>query len=202
MMILRSSPPSPFGRKVKIAAKIADVFDDMEVLSTDTSDPKDSIRSQNPLGKIPALVLSDGDVLFDSRVICMYIDQLKPEAGLYPTGAERWQVMRLEALCDGMLDAAILQVYEKRFRPEEGRNADWVAYQADKVTRGLSALNHAVPDLTDRPHMGHIGLACVLGYQDFRFEGTWRSQYPALVEWLDRFAGLVPAFGETAPPPA
>lgn len=201
-MILRSSPPSPFGRKVKIAAKVAGVFDELEVLATDTLDPKDSIRSQNPLGKIPALVLPDGDVLYDSRVICAYIGAMKPDAGLYPTGADRWKALRLEALADGITDAAILQVYEKRFRPEGNRDADWVAYQAEKVTRSLSALSAAVPEIQDRPHIGHITLACALGYQDFRFDGVWRSDYPELVEWLDRFAAMVPAFEETKPPAA
>lgn len=200
MMILRSSPPSPFGRKVKIAAKVVGVYGDMEVVTADTSDPKDSVRSQNPLGKIPVLILDDGMELYDSRVICEYIDSLHTGDMLIPaSGRERFEVLRLAALCDGIMDASILIVYETRFRGEETRDANWVAYQGEKVTRGLNWLEHNVPELTGMPNIGHIGLACTLGYRDFRFDRDWRSSHPKLAAWLEQFNAAVPAFAETGP---
>lgn len=198
MMILRSSPPSPFGRKVKIAAKVVGLFDRIAVVAADTMDPADLLRSQNPLGKIPALVLESGQVLYDSRVIVEYLDHLAPGV-LYAPQAERFGILTLQALTDGILDAALLQVYEGRFRAAERHEGKWVQHQADKVERGLAVLEAAAPALADRPNVGAIGLACALGYLDLRFQGTWRQTHPRLVAWLDDFAARVPAFGETMP---
>ena len=110
-MILRSSPPSPFGRKVKIAAAILGLSDKIEIVVTDTIDPADSIRQQNPLGKIPALILADGTALYDSRVIVEYLDLMAGGGKLIPNGAERIQTLTLQALADGIMDAGILQMY-------------------------------------------------------------------------------------------
>lgn len=198
MLILRSSPPSPFGRKAKIAASILGLTDRITIEMTDTNDPSDSIRKQNPLGKIPALVLEDGSVLFDSPVILEYLDTLAGGGKIIPReGTARWDALRLHAIADGIMDAALLQVYEKRFRPEEHWVAKWTDYQAEKVTRALDMLEAAPPALGATPNIGHIGLACALGYLDLRFEGKWRAKYPKLVAWLDDFAAKVPAFEKT-----
>jgi glutathione S-transferase len=198
MLILRSSPPSPFGRKAKIAASILGLTDRIKIEMTDTNDPSDSIRKQNPLGKIPALVLEDGSVLFDSPVILEYLDALAGGGKIIPReGSARWDALRLHAIADGIMDAALLQVYEKRFRPEEHWVAKWTDYQAEKVTRTLDVLEAAPPALNGTPNVGHIGLACALGYLDLRFEGKWRANYPKLVAWLDDFASRVPAFEKT-----
>ena len=196
MLVLRSSPASPFGRKVKMAALELGLMDRIEIVVADTTDPSEPLRQQNPLGKIPALILEDGTTLFDSRVIVDYLDYL---AGgrLIPAGEARFQQLRLQALADGICDAALLQVYEGRFRPEEGRNANWLTHQAGKVGRGLAALEAVPPAFPDRPGIGEIALACALGYLDLRFEGQWRSAHPQLVAWLDDFAARVPAFEET-----
>jgi glutathione S-transferase len=145
MLILRSSPASPFGRKVKIAALELGLMDRIEIVAADTNDPAEPLRRQNPLGKIPTLVLEDGTTLFDSRVIVDYLDHIAGGGRLIPTGDERFAQLRLQALADGLCDAALLQVYEIRFRPEEGRNAAWVANQAGKVERALAALEAAPP---------------------------------------------------------
>jgi glutathione S-transferase len=198
MLILRSSPPSPFGRKIKIAASLLGLSDRIKIETTDTNDPSDSIRKQNPLGKIPALVLEDGSVLFDSPVILEYLDALAGGGKIIPReGNARWDALRLHAVADGVMDAALLQVYEKRFRPEEHWVAKWTDYQAEKVTRSLDVLEAAPPPLPPVPNIGHIGLACALGYLDLRFEGKWRAKYPKLVAWLDGFAAQVPAFEKT-----
>lgn len=198
MLILRSSPPSPFGRKIKIAASLLGLSDQIKIETTDTNDPSDSIRKQNPLGKIPALILDDGSALFDSPVILEYLDALAGGGKIIPReGKARWDVLRLHAIADGIMDAALLQVYEKRFRPEEHWVAKWTDYQAEKVTRTLDVLEAAPPALNAVPDIGHIGLACALGYLDLRFEGKWRAKYPKLVAWLDDFAAKVPAFEKT-----
>jgi glutathione S-transferase len=197
MLTLRSSPASPFGRKVKIAALELGLMDTIEIVAADTNDPADPLRQQNPLGKIPTLVLEDGTTLFDSRVIVDYLDHLAGGGKIIPAGEARFPQLRLQALADGICDAALLQVYETRFRPEEGRNAAWLANQAGKVSRALIALEVTPPAYPDRPRIGEIALACALGYLDLRFAGTWRAEYPALVAWLDAFAAKVPAFEAT-----
>ena len=196
MLVLRSSPASPFGRKVKMAALELGLMDKIEIVAADTTDPTEILRQQNPLGKIPALVLEDGTTLFDSRVILDYLDHLSG-GKLIPAGEARFVQLRLQALADGICDAALLKVYEGRFRPEEGRNANWVAHQDGKVARGLAALEAAPPVFPDRPRVGEIALACALGYLDLRFEGKWRADHPKLVAWLDDFAARVPAFETT-----
>ncbi len=199
-MILRSSPFSPFGRKVKIAASVLGLSDRIEVVAADTTDPNEPLRLQNPLGKIPTLVLEDGSTLFDSRVILDYLDHLAGGDRLAPAGAARFPVLRLQALADGVMDAALMQVYENRFRPEGGRNADWVAHQADKVRRGLAALEASPPPFDPaRPDVGSIATACALGYLDLRFEGQWRAGHPKLAAWLAAFAAAVPAWEKTKP---
>lgn len=197
MLVLRSSPASPFGRKVKMAAAELGLSDRIEIVVADTNDPAEPLRQQNPLGKIPTLVLEDGMALFDSRVIVDYLDHLAGGNRLIPAGEARFAQLRLQALADGLCDAALLQVYETRFRPEEGRNAAWVANQAGKVSRALAALEAAPPVYPDRPRIGEIALACALGYLDLRFAGTWRADHPRLVAWLDAFATKVPSFEAT-----
>jgi glutathione S-transferase len=198
MMILRSSPASPFGRKVRIAASVLGLADKIDVRETDLNDPADSIRAQNPVGKIPALILDDGEALYDSPVILDYLDHLAGGDRIVPREPKaRFAALRMQALCDGILDACILLVYEGRYRPAEMKVQAWVDRQADKVARGLAALEAAPPALTPTPDVGQITLACVLGYRDLRFGGSWRTDYPKLVAWLDKFASQVPAFAQT-----
>lgn len=198
-MILRSAPASPFGRKCKLSAAILGLTDKIEVTRTDTTNPKDPISKENPLAKIPTLILDGGAVLYDSRVICEYLDYLAGGGKLFPAGSARWPALTLQALSDGILDAGLLQVYEKRFRPEEKWHPGWVGRQKDKVDRGLAYLESNTPATGETPHIGDITLACALGYLDFRFEGTWRDSHPNLVDWLDKFASATPAYGETIP---
>jgi glutathione S-transferase len=201
MLVLRSSPASPFGRKIKIAAGVLGLDGQIEIQPADTTDPTDTVRKQNPLGKIPALVLEDGMVLFDSRVILEYLDHRAGGGRIVPTDASaRFAALRLQALADGMMDAAILLIYEGRWRPADRREAKWVDHQAGKVARALAALEADAPILDAPPDMGRIALACALGYQDFRFAGSWRKDHPRLVAWLDNFAAAVPAYAASRPP--
>jgi len=200
MMILRSSPASPFGRKVRMAIAILGLDKDVKVETADTSDPNDTVRQQNPLGKIPALLSEDGNAWYDSRVILEYLDHRAGGGKIVPRDpVARLAALRLQALCDGILDASILTVYETRWRKPETHEAKWLDHQAGKVARGLAALEASPPKLGSAPDIGHIALACTLGYRDFRFNGSWRAGHPRLVAWLDEFAAKVPAFNATKP---
>lgn len=200
MMILRSSPASPFGRKIKIAAAILGLKDRIRIEMTDTLDPNDSIRRQNPLGKIPALILEDGTVLFDSRVIAEYLDFIAGGDRILPPPPARFETLRLQALADGITDAALLRVYEGRFRPPEKHEQSWIEHQSGKIARGLAALeSRSLPTQTEAPDIGAIALACMLGYLDLRAPG-WRPSHPELAAWVDAFEKTVPAFAETHPP--
>lgn len=196
MLILRSSPTSPFGRKIKIVIAELGLEARIEVVPADTNDPAETLRLQNPLGKVPTLVFEDGATLFDSRVIAEYLDHLAGGGRLFPAGEERFAQLRLQALADGICDAGLLQVYEIRLRAPEMRSPVWTENQAGKVARALAALE-AAPPAYDRPRIGEIALACALGYLDLRFDGRWRASHPALVAWLDGFSAKVPAFEAT-----
>jgi glutathione S-transferase len=201
MLKLRSSPSSPFVRKIRIAASVLGLEREIATEPADTMDANDSIRQQNPLGKIPALLLDDGTVLFDSRVILEYLDHRAGGGKIIPKDASaRFAALRLQALADGMMDASVLLVYEGRWRPAERHEPKWIDLQSGKVARALAALEAAPPALDVPPHVGQIALACALGYRDFRFGGSWREDHPRLVAWLDNFARRVPAFAATAPP--
>jgi glutathione S-transferase len=201
MMILRSAAPSPFGRKVQIALSLLG-FTEVRIEATDTMDAGSSLRQQNPLGKIPVLIAEDGAVYYDSRVILEYLDDRAGGGTIIPRdAAARFAALRLQALCDGILDASILTVYEGRWRASEKHEAKWLDYQAGKIERALAELEAAPPALNATrglPHVGQIALACALGYRDLRFGGSWRGDHPRLVAWLDDFAAHVPAYAATA----
>jgi glutathione S-transferase len=199
-MILRSAPASPFGRKVRIAMTILGLDGRITVETADTVNPADTVRQQNPLGKIPALVLDDGMVLFDSRVILEYLDHLAGGGRIIPVEpTARFSALRLQALADGIMDASILLIYEGRWRDPAKHEPKWVEHQAGKVARALASLEAKPPARDATPTVGQIALACALAYQDFRFLGAWRKDHPRLVQYLDDFAAAVPAFAATKP---
>jgi glutathione S-transferase len=197
MLKLRSSPASPFVRKVRIAAALLGLGDQIELEDADTASPTDSVRKQNPLGKIPTLVLEDGQTLFDSRVIVEYLDWRAGGQKLFPApGPERFQVLTALALADGVADAALLLVYEQRWREPSQHSEKWQAHQRGKISRGLASLEATLPP-QGAPNIADVALACALGYLDLRFQGNWRADHPRLVAWLTTFAAAVTAFEET-----
>ena len=201
MMKLLSSPLSPYGRKVKMTLLMKGLADKVEIVAADTN-PGDNveINSTNPLGKIPALIVDGKTAIFDSHVICEYLDSLAPSPVLFPkSGPERWKTLVLGSLADGILDAALLLVYEKRFRPEEKWHGPWQQRQQAKIDRALDQLEKSPPAWGASPDYGHLTLAAALGYLDFRHEGKWRAGHPKLVAWVDQFAKAVPAFEATRP---
>src|SRR5665647_3517834 len=146
MMILRNSPPSPFGRKVRIAADLLGLADQIEVREVDLNDPADSIRVQNPLGKIPVLILKDGTAYYDSRVIVEYLDHIAGGGHIVPRDTKaRFEALRLQALCDGILDASLLMVYESRYRPPEMRVQCRLDGSAGRVAGALAAPEASPP---------------------------------------------------------
>jgi glutathione S-transferase len=198
MMILRTAPASPFGRKVRVAASLLGLDGDISIEQADTMNAADSLRRQNPLGKIPVLICEDGTTLFDSRVILEYLDHRAGGGRIIPAEpSARFAALRLQALCDGLMDASLLRLYEGRWRSADRHEPKWVEHQTAKVDRALAELEVQPQPLDDVPHVGQIALACALGYLDLRFEGRWRADYPRLVAWLDRFAARVPAFAAT-----
>jgi glutathione S-transferase len=183
---------------VRIAISLLGLADKIEVTATNLDDAADSVRIQNPIGKIPVLVLEDGTAYYDSRVILDYLDHLAGGGRIVPREPKaRFEALRLQALCDGIMDASLMLVYEGRYRPAEMKVQSWLDRQNDKVSRGLTALEAAPPALTAPPDVGQIALACLLGYRDLRFAGTWRKDYPKLVAWHDKFAAQVPDFAAT-----
>ena len=197
-MILKSTPSSPFARKVRLAMDILGLAGRIDVRDADLNAAADPIRAENPLGKVPTLILDDGTVYYDSRVILEYLDDLAGGGRIVPRDARaRFAALRLQALCDGILDACVLLVYESRYRPAGMAVQAWVDRQSGKVERALAALEAEPPALTMPPDVGQITLACVLGYCDLRFDGSWRKDHPRLVAWHDAFAAQVPAFAAT-----
>jgi glutathione S-transferase len=202
MLVLRSSGASPFVRKVRIAADLLGLDDRIQVVEADTMNPAPDLLGQNPLGKIPTLVLENGETLYDSAVILDYLDALAGGGKIIPPGWSRYEALRLEALADGIMEAALLIVYEGRWRPAEHRVEKWVDHQKAKVERALDFAQARYATPGGPVHVGQIALACALGYLDLRHEGRWRQSHPKLVAWLDDFAKRVPAFEKTKVTPA
>jgi glutathione S-transferase len=201
MLTVRTGAGSPFGRKARIAISVLGLDGKVAVEPAANQDPADPLRKQNPLGKVPVLLLDDGGTLFDSPVILEYLDMLAGGGKIIPAEKKaRFEALRLQALADGILDASILLVYEGRYRAKEKHEQKWLDLQSGKVARGMAELEAKPPGLGTPATVGEITLACALGYGDFRFEGRWRKDYPKLVAWLDKFAAQVPAFDATKPP--
>ena len=199
-MKLVSSTASPFVRKVRaliLETGHEGAVEEIPVMTTPVN-TADEVRAANPLGKIPALVLDDGRTVYDSRVITRYLDDLWG-AGLYPQD-RLWDVLTLEATADGLLEAAVLMVYEGRVRPEDKRFDGWVEAQWAKVDRAVHAIcdswmGHLSGPLT----MGQIAVGCALGYLDFRHgDRDWRSGRDALADWFADFDQR-PAMAATRP---
>ncbi|MBL8386307.1 MAG: glutathione S-transferase [Burkholderiales bacterium] len=200
-MKLLSSPASPFGRKVSMTIAIKNLKDQVEVLGVDATKGDASLNAANPLGRIPALITDAGETIHDSHVICEYLDTVGTGPVLVPrSGPERWRTLTLASLGDGLIEQALLQVYEGRYRPENMRVQSWMERLQSKIDRTLAHLEASPPAWGAHPDYAHVTLAAALGYMDFRHAGRWRAAHPKMVAWLDRFDAAVPAFKASAPP--
>ena len=198
--ILRLTQTSPFGRKVRMAIDVLGLTDRVTLVPADTLDEKDTLRQQNPLGKIPCLLRADGTAVFDSGVIIEFLADVARTDRLLPArGPERFKTLTLARLADGITEAAILIVYEGRFREAGMQSERWLAHQRGKITRALAAFEQAPPD-AKKTDLVAIGLACALAYLDWRKVIDWRANHPRLVQWLADFARNEPSFERTRPP--
>ncbi|MBV0913622.1 glutathione S-transferase family protein [Anianabacter salinae] len=200
MLTLHDNPASPYCRKVRVLLHESGQTDDVEIAYAvgHPLAPEQMPTSQNPLGKIPTLERGEGPAIYDSRVICRYLDA-RAKAGLYPE-TRLWEVLTLEATADGIMDAAILMVYESRSRPEDKRFDGWVEAQWVKVDRSLHAIEAKwMVNLAGPLDMGQVAVGCALGYLDFRHAARdWRKDHPALADWFAGFAER-PSMQATAP---
>ncbi len=185
-MKLRFSPLSPYVRKVSVTIIETGLEDRVENVLTNVWDPETDIVNDNPLGKVPALILDDGQVLYDSHVICEYLDSLHDGEKLFPaSGPDRWNALRLHALGDGMTDAGILSLLEGR-RPEEFKYEKWIQRQNAAIFRAMDALENELENLEAGFGIGQLCVACSLSWLDFRFPDLgWRGDRPGLADWLE-----------------
>ena len=186
-MKLRYSLTSPYVRKVVVAAIELGIDGRIERIPTNTADPASGLAADNPLAKVPALI-TDAGPLYDSTVICEYLDSLQGAPKLHPAGPSRWTGLRRQALADGVLDAAIARRLEE-LRPEGERSPAWVTKQQAKVDGALDALEREVGSFAKEPTIDQIAVGCALGYLDFRFSADrWRDRRPSLARWYEGFA--------------
>ncbi len=190
-MILYSNSASPFVRKVIALAYELGIEDSIELVHSAGSptEPASLQDSENPLAKIPTLARASGPALYDSRTICRYLDDL--EGGkMYPEPPALWEILTLEATADGIMEAAVLMIYEIRCRPESARSNEWVEAQWSKVDRSLDAIEARwMSHLAGPVQMGQISVGCALGYLDLRQQArNWRKGRPALAKWFEEFS--------------
>jgi glutathione S-transferase len=183
-MKLRHAAASPFVRKVMVAAHELALAGHLRLEPTNVSPVRanEALAADNPLMKVPSFVADDGQVLYDSRVICEYLDSLAGGGMIFPAaGRERWTALRRQALADGILDALVLCRYET-LRPGDRRWSGWTDGQMAKAHRGLAAAENE--GLSGFSTIGHIAAGCMLGYLDFRFpDDGWRRRHPRLAAW-------------------
>ena len=175
---------SPYARKIRVAAIESGLGDEVEWVTLTREERAELVPAMNPLGKVPVAVLESGQVLLDSPVICAYVDSLNKGPKLIPeSGDERWAVLTLEALGDG-LGEAVIGVSQEAQKPDDKRTQGVVDRQAGKANSGLAALDKQAGDFNEPPLMGEISVACALGYMEYRdVVPGWRDNYPTLSGW-------------------
>ena len=199
-MRMYSSPTSPYVRKVRVAAHELGLHERLELIDITLSpvNPHRELRAHNPVGKIPALITDAGETLYDSPVICEYLDALAGGGRIFPApGPARWTALRRQALADGLTDASVLVRYETAVRPATLQWQEWIEGQFLKMRTALDALEKETLDGSF--DIGAISVACALGYLDFRFsDERWRETRPRLAAW-HATAGERPSLALTRP---
>ncbi len=202
-MKLCYSATSPFVRKVVVTAKELGLYDQIETHGGDMSDIFKGINPSNPLGKVPSLEIEGGDVLFDSTVICVYLDGLSKKANLFPeSNLDRARVMTLHAMANGMTDASYQRRMDSAAMPEGEGSPSWNARLRVAVENTLDELEKRVDEFKSDLNIATIAIGCALGYHDFRFSAeNWREGRPNLTAWYEEFSSR-PSMQETVPPEA
>ena len=185
-MILRALPHSPYVRKVRVVAHETGLADRLDIVETHVFDPATPLMGENPLGKVPALVRDDGSVLYDSTVICQYLDTLHKGPRLFPAEGEAlWLALRRNALGDGFGQAATWNIRE-RYRPQGERSPSYMAYYERALDRSFKALESEAGSFGKQFGIGEISIACALSYVDLRYpDRAWRQSAPTLGDWYD-----------------
>lgn len=188
-MKLYYSPTSPFVRKVNVFAAELGLDKEIEWVRTNPWQVEEKLTQVNPLSKVPALITDENEVIYDSRVICEYLDTLHNKEKLHPLeGEQRWTALRLQSLADGILEAGIARFLEKK-RSVEQQSSDWDSLQKEAVERGLNELESSFHTWNVRLDIGVICIACVLGWLDFRFsKEDWRANRSNLEGWFKSFS--------------
>ncbi len=200
-MKLLQSPTSPYARKVRMVILEKGLTGQVALEQASPMGPEaETIRKANPLGKVPCLIMEDGAALYDSPVICAYLDSLTPSPKLIPdAGPARWTVLRLEALADGIMDASVA-IRMEVLRPETERSPQMVAHWRAGITRGLAQLAQEPHLQTPGVDLAHIAAAAAQGYLQFRLSDLFDTALPpALKSWWARIEQL-PSVKDTAPP--
>ena len=200
MYKLSFSPASPYVRKVRMAAFKAGLDKKLELITANTQDEKDDIRSLNPLGKIPIVTKPDGSSLFDSRVIIDHFNRVG--GGLIPdNGDDRDTVLTRAALVEGLIDASLLIVYSDRYAGGETPSKIWADLQKGKIDRTLDFLENDLTNWTNPIgfDLANIGLVTALGYLTFREVRDWKTNRPKMQEWYQNIGSNLPGFDETKP---
>ena len=193
-MQLIALPASPFVSKCRMAARHLEL--ELETAPADVVGQGEDLLAVNPLGKIPALI--DGDqTVFDSRVIVAWLNR-RAGGNLYPEDPEMW-AERMEALADGIADAAVAVTQERRYHAAQNVEQSWIDRQWNKVERGLAHAASKLPPSEEGGHAGSLALAATLHYLDLRFEGQWTSEREVLLAWRDRFDAAHPALAALKP---
>ncbi|WPB84343.1 glutathione S-transferase N-terminal domain-containing protein [Sediminicoccus rosea] len=197
-MKLAYSPASPYVRKCMASAIARGIEGQIELWTVPTVDP--SLVPVNPLSKVPSLVTKEGQCLYDSPVICEYLDSIGSAAPLFPApGPARWNALRQQALGDGIMDATQPRRREVALPQDEGR-VTYIQGQQLKVARALDALEAEADSLGMLTTIGEITIACALGYLDFRYaHEPWRPGHPKLEAWYAKVVAL-PPMAKTMPP--
>ena len=198
-MKLYYSSTSPFVRKVNVFAIEVGLDKNIEWENTNPWEAEDKLIAENPLSKIPTLITDDGKIIYDSRVICEYLDTLHDGDKLHPeNGAARWEALRLQALADGILESGIARFLEQK-RVTELQSIDWDILQKKSVERSLDSLEISASDWSTKLDIGVLSVACVLGWLDFRFaKEDWRVNRPKLDSWFKAFS-MRPSMAKTMP---
>jgi len=187
-MKLFYSKTSPYSRKVRMMIHEKGLQQAITSVTCNPFDEVPELGAANPLGKVPTLILDDGSPLYDSPVICAYLDTLTPGRLIPKSGRERWNVLRWEALCDGALDATYNIVMERR-RDTQEQSAGWIVQWKSQVSRSLDHIEASIGMLPNQVTLAHLALGAALGYLDFRLSDLgWRSQCPALAAWYGDFS--------------
>lgn len=181
---------SPFARKVLVFAHEAGLADQIDVIHHETSptNRNDEVFAVNPLGKVPVLITGQGEAIFDSRVICTYLDTYNSGPKLIPAESNaNIEALRLEALADGLSEVGILVRWESIRRPEHLRYKPFLDGQLNKLAAGYDYIEtHII--LSDQITIGEIALATSLSWLEFRELPSFRKSYPKLSAWYDAFS--------------